>query len=35
MNKYQTKHKILIEESGGKVQDIFVEEVGILLTKKP
>ena len=35
MNKYQAKHKILIEESGGKVQDIFVEEVGVLLTKKP
>lgn len=35
MNKYQAKHKMLIEESGGKVQDIFVEEVGVLLTKKP
>lgn len=35
MNKFQRKHKQLIEKSGGIVNDIFVEDVGVLMTKKP
>lgn len=34
MNNYQEKHKLLITEAGGLVDDIFVEDVGVLLTKK-
>jgi hypothetical protein len=35
MNKFQLKHKKLIEGSGGKVNGLFVEKVGVMLTKKP
>ena len=35
MNKFQERHKTLINNSGGLVNDIFVEKVGVLLTKKP
>lgn len=34
MNKFQKKHITLIENAGGKVDGIFVEEVGVMLTKK-
>lgn len=34
MNKFQLKHKELIELSGGVTTDIFVEKVGVLITKK-
>lgn len=34
MNKYQEIHKNLITSAGGLVEDIFVNEVGVMLTKE-
>lgn len=34
MNKFQTKHAKLINSSGGLVDGIFVEKVGVMLMKK-
>ena len=34
MNKFQKKHIDLITQSGGSVNDIFVDDIGVMLTKK-
>jgi thymidylate synthase ThyX len=35
VNNFQLKHKKLITKAGGVVNDVFVEKVGVMLTKKP
>lgn len=34
LNKYQEKHKLLIESAGGVVDGVFVLKTGVMLTKK-